>query len=71
MENLREVLEEQGVPSDKIDEIIIATKEDKTKKSDTVQVEDLDTLIDNEDDPLKRAKIVARKISGKLERAEY
>jgi len=72
MNNLREVLEEQGVPESKIDEIVIATSSDKNEESkDVIQVEDLDSVIDAETDMLKKAGLVARKISRKLDRAEY
>jgi len=71
MDNLKDILEEMGVPSDKIDEIVIATSSDKKEKVETIQVEDLDSAIDAEKDPFKKAGLVARKISKKLEHAQY
>ena len=71
MSKLRNVLEEEGLSEDRIDEIIGSVTIDNLVAEPPFTPEEMDSLIDAEDDPLKKAKLVARKISRKLDNAEY
>ena len=70
--NLKAILEGMNLSDENVDRVIkLISFEKSEKKQDTSITDSLDDLIAKENDPYKKASLVARKISNKLDRYEY
>ena len=70
--NLKAVLEGMSLSDEDVNKVIkLISFKDIENKQDFSITDSLDDLIAQENDPYKKASLVARKISNKLDRYEY